>query len=113
MKPPADLFDRAERLLGSRPVDATYRTGGYSIAGRFTLDLDDGRRVFAKLATTDGIAGFLRTEHRNMSAIEGDFRCEILAWDDQERPLLVLEDLSHGRASSHRLSEEAGSLGRS
>lgn len=97
MDPPADLYDRVERLLGSRPVVHTYRTGGYSIAGRWTLDLEDGRRVFCKLATTDDIAARIRDEHENMSALDADFRCEILAWDEGDRPLLVLEDLSHGR----------------
>jgi hypothetical protein len=94
---PKDLFDRVEELLGSRPRTATYRAGGYSIAGRWTLGLEDGRTVFAKLATTDDLALRLRQEHDNMCAISSDFVCAILGWDDGDRPLLVLEDLSHAR----------------
>ncbi len=72
-------------------------TGGYSIAERWSVDLEDGRRAFAKLATSDDIARRLRDEYRNMAAIDADFRCEILAWEEGDRPLLVVEDLSHGR----------------
>jgi SAM-dependent methyltransferase len=92
--PPSDeLLDRVERLLGSRADGWVRATGGYSIAERWSLDLADGRRVFTKLATTDDIARRLRTEHLNMTAIDADFRCEVLAWDDGDRPLLVVEDL--------------------
>jgi hypothetical protein len=83
--------------MGSRPVTWRAVTGGYSIAERWSLDLEDGRKVFGKLATTDDLARRLRDEHRNTAAIEADFCCEIVAYEEHERPLLVVEDLSHGR----------------
>ncbi|HYZ93432.1 MAG TPA: methyltransferase domain-containing protein [Actinomycetota bacterium] len=97
MKPPGDLLERVERLLDSRPVGWQHAHGGYSIAERWSLDLEDGRRVFAKMAPTDDLATRLRDEYTNMSAIKADYRCEIYAWEDGARPLLVLEDLSKGR----------------
>jgi SAM-dependent methyltransferase len=97
MKPPAELLARVERLLGSRPVGWEQRFGGYSIAERWSLDLDDGRRVFAKMAPTDDIAWRIRDEYHNMIAIDADFRCDVIAWEDGDRPLLVLEDLSDAR----------------
>jgi hypothetical protein len=97
MKPSDELLARAEELLGSRPVSWRPATGGYSIAERWTLTLADGRRVFTKRAPTEEIATFLRAEHRNLQALPYDFRCEVIAWDDTDRPLLILEDLSDAR----------------
>jgi hypothetical protein len=97
VKPSDDFLERVAAVMGS-PV-AAWRavTGGYSIAERWSVDLENGRRVFAKLATSDDIAKRLRDEHHNMAAIDANFRCEILAWEESERPLLVVEELSHGR----------------
>ncbi len=97
MKPTDSFLGRVAAVMGSPVVSWRAVTGGYSIAERWSVDLEDGRRMFAKLATSDDIARRLRDEHRNMAAIDADFRCEILAWDEGDRPLLVVEDLSHGR----------------
>lgn len=98
MRPPDDLLERVERLLGSRPVGWHRATGGYTTNERWSLDLEDGRRAFAKMANVAAMAGFLRDEYRHMSLFEADFRCAILAWEDHpERPLLVLEDLRDAR----------------
>jgi methyltransferase family protein len=97
VNPPDDLLPRVELLLGSRAVSFNQRFGGYSIAERWSLELADGRRVFTKLAPTDDLAWRLRDEYKNMSAIDDDFMCDVIAWEDTERPLLVLEDLSDAR----------------
>jgi hypothetical protein len=55
--------------------------------------LADGRAAFAKWATNDDTAGWLRDEMRVLGAVEADFLPEVLAWRDGERPLLLLEDL--------------------
>jgi hypothetical protein len=65
MRPTDQLLDRAESMLGSPPVSWRPATGGYSIAERWTLHLADGRRVFAKMATSDDIASRLRDEYSN------------------------------------------------
>ncbi len=101
MKPPEEMLDRVERLTGSRPSLWIRATGGYSVAERWSLDLEDGRRVFAKMAPPAGptgdIAWRIRDEHRYMSMFDADYRCEIVAFEDGPRPLLVLEDLREGR----------------
>lgn len=60
------------------------------------MGLDDGRSVFAKVATDDATASWLRDEHLVYSALRGSpFMAGYLGWyDDGSRPVLVLEDLS-------------------
>jgi hypothetical protein len=97
-RPPDELLDRVERLLGSRPVAWHHRAGGWTTNERWSLDLADGRRAFAKMAPVSDMAGFLRQEHANLTRFEADFGCAVLGWDDHpERPLLMLEDLRDGR----------------
>jgi len=97
MRPPDELIERVASLVGSVPVAWHHARGGYSTAERWSLDLADGERVFAKMATNDVLAGFLRDEHRNMTLFDEDFRCEVIAFEDGEHPLLVLEDLRDAR----------------
>lgn len=95
--PSEALLEGVVGLLESPVTGWVKAPGGFTIAERWTLDLADGRRVFAKLATTDDIAKRLRLEYRNMQVVPRDLRCEVLAWQDGKRPLLIVEDLSHGR----------------
>jgi hypothetical protein len=72
--------------------------GGYTPTERWSLDLVDGRRMFAKRATQDWLAEALRAEYRTLGLIGADrLRCEVLAWDDGECPVLLLEDLRDAR----------------
>jgi hypothetical protein len=97
-EPPRELLDRVARLLDSVPAAWQSRAGGWTTNERWSLDLADGRRVFAKMAPNAFMGDFLRQEHANMSTFDADFRCEIIAWDDDpEQPLLLLEDLRDAR----------------
>ena len=93
VEPSQDLLTGVMRLTGARPVRWVFRAGGFTPAERWSLDLADGRRVFAKRATLDWLADALRAEYRTLSLIDADFRCEVVGWEDGDRPLLVLEDL--------------------
>jgi hypothetical protein len=97
VKPSDDLLGRVRALLGSPVVAWHRRPGGYSLAERWSLDLADGRRAFAKRATSDATAGCLRAEYENLAAVDAQLRCDVLAWEAGRRPLLVLEDLRGAR----------------
>jgi hypothetical protein len=90
------LEERLAALAGAEPVEWTPRPGGYSTAERYTVTLDDGRRVFMKSADAEHMAAWLRREHEVYGSLEGSFIPELIGFDDDgTRPLLVLEDLSH------------------
>ena len=103
------LEERVARLLGTRPTSWRRRSAAWQPAeaveggnDRFTVDLDDGRRVFVKAAKAPHTAGWLRREAEVYSALQGSFIAEVIAFeDDPVEPLLVLEDLSEADWTVH------------
>jgi hypothetical protein len=87
---------RAERLLGSTAESWTrVESRGYAANEHWTVALHNGTRAFLKLAApVDPCPQWLRDEERVYAAVAGPFMPELLAWEDADRPLLVLEDLS-------------------
>jgi hypothetical protein len=60
--------------------------------------MDDGSSAFAKVATEPLTVNWIRLEHLVYADVSGPFLPSFLGWDDDdERPLLLLEDLSTGR----------------
>ncbi|HVS84157.1 MAG TPA: phosphotransferase [Gaiellaceae bacterium] len=95
MKPEA--VERAERLLGTEAVSwepVAYR--GWSRNEHWTFALADGTRAFAKEASIPPTPDFVRREAEILALLEAPFAPRLLAFEDGERPLLVLEDLSPG-----------------
>ena len=91
-----ELEQRLAALVGARSVDWTRRAGGYSTAERYTVTLDEGRRVFVKAADAEHMAAWLRREHEVYTSLRGAFIPELIGFDDDgRRPLLAIEDLSH------------------
>lgn len=96
-----DLEERVARLLGGRPTSWRRRSAPWqpaeAVAGgndRFSVELDDGRRVFVKAANAPHTAGWLRREAEVYSSLHGPFIAELVAFeDDPLEPILVLEDL--------------------
>ena len=84
-------------LTGRRPTGFRRAAGGYTPAERWVVDLEGGDRVFAKIGADSRTAGWLRDEHRAYTVLAGDFMPRLRGWDDGERPLLLLEDLSRCR----------------
>jgi len=86
----------AERLLGSAASSWARRTsGGWSINEHWVVVLEDGRRAFLKhAAAVEPCPSWLRDEREAYAAVEGPFAPQVLGWEDGDRPLLVLEDLS-------------------
>jgi thiamine kinase-like enzyme len=90
------LAQRLAALVGAQPLDWTPRAGGYSTAERYTVTLEDGRRVFVKTADAEHMAAWLRREHEVYASLQGSFIPELIGFDDDgARPVLVIEDLSH------------------
>lgn len=96
------LEERVARLLGARPTSWRRRSAPWQPAGavaggndRFTVQLDDARRVFVKAAKAPHTAAWLRREAEVYAHLHGTFIAELITFeDDPVEPLLVLEDLS-------------------
>lgn len=96
------LAERVERLVGARPVAWEPRAAPWQpsepVAGgneRFSVQLEDGRRVFVKAAQAEHTAAWLRREHEVYAHLRGSFIPRLEAFeDDPAYPVLVLEDLS-------------------
>lgn len=86
---------RVQRVLGaSAPVSWKADERGYTPAERWTVRFEDGSSAFVKAAVNEMTAGWLRQEFFIYDRVEGKFFPHMLAWEDGERPILVLEDLS-------------------
>jgi hypothetical protein len=88
------LRDRAATLLGADIVLDRPAHGGYTHAERRVMRTRDDRSVFVKAAVDDDTAAWLRAEHRIYANVEASFLPTVVAWADEESPMLVLEDLS-------------------
>ena len=96
MKP--QTITRAERVLGVEALSwARVDSRGWSRKNEhWTIVLDDGTRAFAKAASIDPGPAWLREERHVYSCVSGPFMPRLLGWEDGERPLLLLEDVSDG-----------------
>lgn len=100
------LAQRIRAVVGARPVEWVARSGGYSSAERYTVTLDDGRRVFVKAADAEHMAAWLRREHEVYASLQAGFIPKLIGFDDDGRyPLLVIEDLSHADWEPHWTAE--------
>lgn len=95
MKP--EVVARAERVLG-REAESWRRveSGGWARNEHWTLVLDDGLCAFAKSAWLEPSVTWLRQEREVYEHLSGPFMPQFLGWEDGDRPLLVLEDLTEG-----------------
>ena len=95
--------------LESRIADLTGREvdqllpvhGGYTDACRRIVNFRDGNTAFAKCATDRRTSEWLYSEISIYRQLSGDFMAAVLAWVEEEPPLLLLEDLT-GAARSAR-----------
>ncbi|HEY3551052.1 MAG TPA: phosphotransferase [Gaiellaceae bacterium] len=95
MKP--ETVARAERLLGGRAASWTrVESRGWARNEHWTLVLDGGPRAFAKSAWLEPSVTWMRQEREVYERLSGPFMPQLLGWEDGERPLLVLEDLTEG-----------------
>lgn len=89
----SELIARIEHLLRTRP--ARWRpVSGRTRAARWVVEFGDGSAAFVKAATDAATAAWLRDEVRIFRSVSGSFMPAFLGWEDGERPVLVMEDLS-------------------
>ena len=94
-----DNVRRAVKRLRAQPAGwEPVRSGGHTPARRWIVTLDDGRTAFAKVATDELTASWLRDEHVVYQHLLGaPFVPGYVGYhDDGEHPVLALEDLSAG-----------------
>jgi hypothetical protein len=92
MKPQAVL--RAERLLDSEAETwAGVVRKGYSMNEHWTVVFADGTNAFLKCGHIPPSPDWIRDEHAVFQAMRGPFMPTFLAFEDGDRPLLVLDDL--------------------
>ncbi len=94
--PEAWLAERVQRLLGRGAIAWTPLTRGYTPAARWIARFENGRAAFVKAAVSELTAQWLRAEHQVYANVRGEFLPQLLGWDDDARPVLLLEDLSDG-----------------
>lgn len=92
-------FPQAEiaAATGATPLRwESVRGGGYGTnTDKWTVDLDDERRVFVKFALDELAGGWLRDESRIYTSLGASFLPDLVAWHDAAgATFLVLEDLS-------------------
>jgi hypothetical protein len=113
VRPGPRVQEQVAGLLGARPVSWTSRDeGGYSGGGRWTVELDDGRRAFVKHHGSR----VLHVEHLVYAGCSAGFLPGLLGYaelsgdpeepgapsgggpeDDASSAVLAIEDLSHAR----------------
>ena len=88
------MIERLTRLLGVEVRELTpVESSGYTVASHAIAELADGTTAFVKAATEPVTAEFIRDEQRVYRAVKGSFMPALLAMDEDDPPLLVLEDL--------------------
>ena len=96
MKPHA--VERAERLVGSTAESwARVVRTGYSLNEHWTVVFADGMNAFVKTARIAPSPQWLRDEHAVLAAVSGPHMPRLLAFEDADEPLLLLEDLMPAR----------------
>jgi Phosphotransferase enzyme family len=89
-----DAVVRAERLLDTEAQTwAGVVRKGYSMNEHWTVVFADGTNAFLKCGHIPPSPEWIRDEHALFQAVRGPFMPTFLAFEDGDRPLLVLEEL--------------------
>ena len=97
MVPNEALIESVRRIFApASPVEWKRVARGYTPAQRWVVRLDDGSSAFAKAATDEMTADWLRSEHQIYSQLRADCLPHMLGWvDEGDTTILFLEDLSN------------------
>ena len=102
-----DVRRALESLLGRRVVAHTARSGGYTAARCWTVELDDRSRVFVKVATDDETTAGNRTELIVLRGVACPHLPVLVAASD-DATMIVVEDLADAVWSPRPLPELDG-----
>lgn len=97
MQPSASVLERVKALMTSAPVDWREMRRGHTAAETWVMRFEDGRSAFVKHATDEQTATWLKSERSVYEFVQKDFLPELIGWDGEEFPILMLEDLSGAR----------------
>ncbi|MGF1664753.1 MAG: aminoglycoside phosphotransferase family protein [Acidimicrobiia bacterium] len=107
--PTGDQIERLSSLLGGVGAFRAV-SGGFSAAGLWIVETPSGT-VFVKVAVNEDTARWLRDEARIYQGVAGPFMPRLVCFDDEgDRPLLVVEDLSHHRRPPPWTSPDADAV---
>ncbi|MCO5216569.1 MAG: aminoglycoside phosphotransferase family protein [Thermomicrobiales bacterium] len=82
--------------LGKRPVNWQRPECGLSATERWVVQFDDGTSVFVKAATDPATTDWLVNERHALELVGSRFGPDIIAWLEDDFPILITEDLSAG-----------------
>jgi hypothetical protein len=90
------LRSRIEEVVGRRVITTKCApAGGFTLAERWVVILDDGSTRFVKVADDAQSRHLIRAEAAILSELDGDYGAAFDGFDDHPvKPLLVLEDLT-------------------
>jgi hypothetical protein len=92
------IEQRVERAVGAKLLSLErFETRGYARAFHALATFEDGSTAFVKAGAEELTSEFLRDELRAYLSLGGPFMPRLLGYDEDDPPLLVLEDLSAAR----------------
>ena len=97
MQPSPSVLERVKTLMASAPIHWREMRKGHTAAETWVMRFENGRSAFVKHATDEQTATWLKSERSVYEFVQKDFLPELLGWDGEEFPILMLEDLSGAR----------------
>src|SRR5579863_2705937 len=95
--PPLYVQEIVEDVMRRKSVGWVKPDCGLSATHRYSVELEDGSRVFVKAATDEETTDWLRREHYVLSTVRLGFMPYVFDWIDKPGayPILISQDLSH------------------
>lgn len=97
MQPSPLVLERVKTLMASTPIDWREMRKGHTAAETWVMRFENGKSAFVKHATDEQTATWLKSERSVYEFVQRDFLPELIGWDGEEFPILILEDLSSWR----------------
>src|SRR3989344_4113128 len=97
MDPSENISERVEKTIGSKATKWVPISKGYTAAERWLVSFENKPSAFIKVATNEETKNWLRKEYKIYSNLKAAYLPRLIGWDDDDNyPILILEDLSSG-----------------